>query len=56
MRVKRRGEDYSHQTEELSDESYPPSDEVTNPTVMFARQMIIEETDPDPVEADEILA
>ena len=39
-RARKRGRDYSHQKEELSDESYPPSDEVTNPTVMFARQMI----------------
>ena len=47
-RAKRRGGDYSHHAEELSD------DEVTNPTVMFARQMILEETKP--AEADEILA
>ena len=49
-RAKKRGGDYSHQAEELSD------DEVTNPTVMFARQMIIGETNPNLAEADEILA
>ena len=49
-RAKKRGGDYSHQAEELSD------DEVTNPTVMFARQMIIGETNPDPTKANEILA
>ena len=47
-RAKRRGGDYPHHAEELSD------DEVTNPTVRFARQMIFEETKP--AEADEILA
>ena len=36
-RAKKQGGDYSHRAEELSDESYPSSDEVTNPTVMFAR-------------------
>ena len=49
-RAKRRGGDYSHHAEELSD------DEVTNSTVMFARQMIIGETNPDLAEADKILA
>ena len=49
-RAKKRGGDYSRHVEELSD------DEVTNPTVMFARQMIIGKTNPDPVEADKILA
>ena len=39
-RAKKQGEDYSHQADELSDESYSTSDEVTNPTVIFARQMI----------------
>ena len=48
--AKRRGGDYSHHEEELS------NDEVTNPTVMFVRQMIIGETNPDPAEADKILA
>ena len=37
-RAKKQGGDYSHQAEELS------NDEVTNSTVMFARQMISEET------------
>ena len=55
-RAKKRGGDYSHRAEKLSNESYSPSDEVTNPTVMFARQMIFEETNPDPTEANEILA
>ena len=40
-RAKKQSGDYSHQTVELSNESYPPSDEVTNPIVMFARQMIL---------------
>ena len=48
--TKRRGEDYSHHAEELS------NDEVTNSTVMFARQMIIGVTNPDLAEADKILA
>ena len=47
-RAKRRGGGYSHHAEELS------NDEVTNPTVRFARQMIFEETKL--AEADEILA
>ena len=47
-RAKRQGGDYPHHAEELSD------DEVTNPTVRFARQMIFEETKS--VEANEILA
>ena len=47
-RDKRRNGDYSHHAEELSNE------EVTNPTVRFARQMIFEETKP--AEADKILA
>ena len=54
--AKKQGGDYSHQMEELSDESYPPSDEVTNPIVMFARQMIFGESNRDPAEANKILA
>ena len=47
-RAKWQGSDYPHHAEELSD------DEVANPTVRFARQMILEEIKPS--EADEILA
>ena len=42
--------------EELSDESYPSHNEVTNPIMMFARQMIFEDTDQEAAEAKEILA
>ena len=49
-RAKKQGGDYSHQAEKLSD------DEVTNPTIMVAKQMILEETNPDQAKVDKILA